>query len=147
MHLVFTQHFSFTDSFVFVISPRSLFSTFNDLFQYMNSKICPFIEIPALRSPPKAKSRGLNSVTLRWTKWERFKDAGEGPVTGYRVFYKHQNMTGNWRKKRVTTHEVVIDSLMENEVYVFKVAPIHRDGFEGYPGPEAIIRTCGSEFR
>ena len=99
-----------------------------------------------LTRPPEKKSRTYKSVTLEWLPWTRPPDLGEGPVSGYRVYYTRQLGSTQWEQMESTEElQMVVRGLMARTNYQFKVAPLHEQGFEGRPSPVATVVTCGGK--
>ena len=101
-----------------------------------------------LTRPPEKKSRTSNAVTLEWLPWTRPPDLGEGPVSGYRVYYKRRWGKVEWQQTESTEElHMVVTGLKSRVHYQFKVAPLHEQGFEGRPSPIATVVTCGGKCR
>ena len=102
-------------------------------------------EIPRLTKPPKETSRDAHSVSLRWRRWRRPRDEGDGPVTSYLIYYGEvaDSATGDWQSVRAPGLSATVSDLEANTYYQFKILPVHEDGFVGYGSPVVNVSTCG----
>ncbi len=103
-----------------------------------------FSEIPILKSAPRKQVRNAQSVSLKWRRWRKPVDAGDGPVEGYIIYFRAHGHT-EWSSIRVDNTQYTVKKLQPNTFYTFKISPIHKDGFEGFPSPELNVTTCGSK--
>ena len=99
--------------------------------------------MPGLRSAPQKAARDRSSVSVRWDAWSRSLDSGSGPVTAYVVYYTNA-LAQRWTSVRTDYTQVTVDDLKQLRSYRFKVAPVHKLGFEGRASPELMVSTCGS---
>ena len=104
------------------------------------------LEIPRLKREPILLNRNAHTVTIEWHKWSRPPDTGDGPVSRYVVHYRTESQT-KWQKDAPSdkTRTTVL-GLQNNTQYIFKVAPVHADGFQGFFSPILFVYTCGSKL-
>ena len=100
-----------------------------------------------MKSAPRKEGRNAQTVSLRWKRWRKPVDGGDGPVSGYIVYYRAKGAS-EWSSDRVAgrTTRYVVKDLQPNTFYTFKVSPIHQEGFEGFASPELNVTTCGSKY-
>ena len=92
--------------------------------------------------PPLKDSRTATSILLKWRRWRKPVDGGDGPVEGYMVYYREFG-EDQWHSKRTEDTRVTVSNLAEDTWYTVKVSPIHKENIEGFPSPELNISTCG----
>ncbi|XP_072172636.1 receptor-type tyrosine-protein phosphatase S-like [Diadema setosum] len=95
-------------------------------------------ELPALALSPRAPSNNVtsDSITLNWLAWHSSTDEGEGPVIGYKVYYRvagHGSEFMSVSMSPITGLTTTVMNLTLDTEYEFAVAAV-RQG-EGGVGP------------
>ncbi len=97
--------------------------------------------------PPKQFARDATSVSLRWRRFRKHRDQGDGPVTSYLIYYAlAQDGTGaEYRSTRPSDNRGTVPDLEPDTTYQFMVVPVHETGIVGLGSPTINVSTCGGE--
>ena len=113
--------------------------------------VCIFAtELPRLSHPPMIVSRTRDSITVRWSKWHKPIDQGDGPVTHYQIKYR-LTTSQSWDDIKIDdtsgslpTMEAELTKLKSGNAFRYEIAivPIRKDGLIGVASPPIESSTC-----